>query len=301
MSTFLPWPAERPPEAPLHPQPHPETRFDVPPSNCLLDLHGSLQDPELVLFMAGNQFRALPPLLDAFQHVHGPLRVFYATTPPGILIDAMASGQLASGNFVIELHRSLLWPDVFMAGPREYSRLAAAGWIEAEPLPYARNRGCALLVRRGNPLSVRSVADLARPDVRVAISSQEREPASFASYAATLKAQGGPALLAAVLAKPDTWQPQRVHHREIPQCLADGLADAAPLYLHLALYLSEQMPAWFETVELPEAGNHRDELAAAVLAEARHPEAAAAWCSFLCGPAGAAVLREHGFVPASEG
>jgi hypothetical protein len=288
----LPWPPE-PADASLH-----ATRLDLPPSNCLLDLHGSLQAPDLVLFMAGNQFRALPDLVAAFRQAHGVQRIFYATTPPGLLIDAMASGRLASGNFVVDIGPGSLWPDVFMAGGREHRRLAAAGWI-GMPRPYANNRGSALLVRRGNPLAVRSVADLARADVRVAISSPEREPASYASYAATLQAQGAAGLPAQVLAKAGTWLPQRVHHREIPQALADGQADAAPLYRHLAQYLSTQMPDLFETVELPEAGNQRDELAAALLNEAAHPDAGRAWIDFLVGADAAALLRRHGFDPAA--
>jgi hypothetical protein len=290
MPPLLPWPAERPDLSGA------ETRFDAPPSNCLLDLHGSLQSPDLVLFMAGNQFRALPDLLAAFQARQGPLRVFYATTPPGLLIDALASGRLVSGNFCLDLAPGVLWPDVFMAGAREHQRLCAAGWAVGAQT-YARNHGCALLVRRGNPLKVQGVVDMLRPEVRVAISSPQREAASFASYASTLDAQGGPDLAARVLAKADTWLPRWVHHREIPQALADGLADVAPLYRHLALYLSAQMPDRFETIDLPAVGNPGDELAAAVLNEAAHPQQAQAWCRFLQGPEAAALWQAHGFDP----
>jgi ABC-type sulfate transport system substrate-binding protein len=184
-----------------------------------------------------------------------------------------------------------------MAGPREHQRLARAGWI-GTPRPYASNRGCALLVRRGNPLRVHTVADLLRDEVRVALSSPDREPASHASYAATLQAQGGPDTVARILAKPGTWMPQRVHHREAPQALADGLADVAPLYSHLASYLSEQMPGLFETVGLPSEGNHCDELSVAPLIGAANAANGAAWSDFLCSAPAAAILQRHGFDPA---
>lgn len=287
----LPWPPEHVPGA------GPAVRFDVPPTNLVLDLHGSPQDPDLVLFMAGNQFRALPDLLAAWQRTGGSPRVFYATTPPGILIDAMDTGALGVGNLTLDVAPGRLWPDVFMAGPREHARLDKAARI-APPRPYARNRGCALLVRRGNPRGVRGVADLARDEVAVAMSSPQREPASYASYAATLAAQGGVDLPARVLAKPNTWMPNRVHHRETPQAVAQGIVDAAPLYRHLALYLAAQMPDHFEVVELPEDGNFRDDLAVAVLRDAPRPDAAAAWSEFLVGSEAAAVFRAHGFEPA---
>lgn len=286
----LPWPPEH---VPGH---GPAVRFDVPPNNLVLDLHGSPQDPDLVLFMAGNQFRALPDLLQAWQRAGGSARVFYATTPPGILMDALDTGAFNVGNLRLDVAPGRLWPDVFMAGPREHARLNAAGRI-APPRPYARNRGCALLVRRGNPRGVRGVADLARDDVAVAMSSPQREPASYASYAATMAAQGDADLPARVLAKLTTWMPTRVHHRETPQAVAQGVVDVAPLYRHLALYLAQHMPEHFDVVELPEDGNCRDDLAVAVLHEAPHPAAAAAWSEFLVGSEAATVFRAHGFEP----
>lgn len=271
------------------------TRFDVPPSNFVLDLHGSAHDPQLVLFMAGNQLPALPDLLSAFAAEAGVTRVFHATLPPGRLIDAMVSGRLALGNLLLELRPDALWPDAFMAGPREHQRLRALDWLAPDaPLAYARNRGTALLVRTGNPLGVRAVADLLRPEVRVAVSSREREPASFASYAATLQAQGGAGFIEALLAKPSTLSPRFVHHREVPQLLADGQADAAPLYLHLARYLVQAAPELFELVLLPDEGNARDELSIVLLRQAPRPAAASAWRDLLVSAPARAIFARHG-------
>src|SRR5262245_6236556 len=58
----LPWPAELPsavlPGASL---------YVSEKSNIVLDFHGSVQDPDLVIFMAGNQYRAIPDLIAAFR------------------------------------------------------------------------------------------------------------------------------------------------------------------------------------------------------------------------------------------
>jgi molybdate transport system substrate-binding protein len=289
----LPWPLD-----PVHGTPE-ATRLDVPASNWVLDLHGSPLHPQLVLFMAGNQLPALPELLAAFGAGSGLTRVFHATVPPGRLVDAMVSGRLAVGNLVLELRpgarHDALWPDAFMAGEREHQRLRTLGLLADEaPLPYAQNRGSVLLVRRGNPLQVRAVTDLLRPEVRVAISSREREPASFASYAATLDAQGGAGLTDAVLAKPGTCSPLHVHHREVPQLLADGLADAAPMYAHLARYLVSMTPEVFECVPLADEGNRRDTLAIALLRDAPRAEAARLWRSFLGSGTAATIFARHG-------
>jgi molybdate transport system substrate-binding protein len=286
----LPWPLDPLPDGQA------AVSLDVPGSNRVLDLHGSLQRPELVLFMAGNQFRALPDLLRAF----GLERVFYATLPPGRLLDAMAAGRLVCGNLVVDLGRDALWPDVFMAGPRELTRLRAAGHVDAAR-HYASNCGCVLLVRAGNPAGVQGVADLARTDVRVAISSPERESASFASYRAMLDGLGGSGFTAALLAKATTRSPQAVHHREVPQLIADGLADAAPLFAHLADYVVGQWPGEFTQVALPAEGNAIDELWAAPVLTAPHAATAASWCEFLHGAEAATLWRRHGFDPASVG
>src|SRR5712691_22527 len=93
MRAPLPWPPELPqtllPKASV---------YVSEGSNALLDFHGSDQDPDLVIFTAGNQYRVFPELLQAFpdwvstQSHSTELkvdRIFYATTPPGRLIDAM--------------------------------------------------------------------------------------------------------------------------------------------------------------------------------------------------------------------
>jgi ABC-type molybdate transport system substrate-binding protein len=294
----MPWPAELPsatvPNASL---------YVSEKSNVVLDFHGSVQDPDLVIFMAGNQYRVLPELIGAFREwlkaqprersVRAE-RVFYATTPPGRLIDAMDSGQLLLGNLWIDVRPDRLWPDVFMTGPRQQRRLQAAKYINSWSV-YTRNRGVVLLVAAGNPKGIRGVADLLREDVRVALSSPKREPASYESYANTLRAQGGAQVPERVLAKTNTVSPVAVHHRENPQLIYDGVADVAPMYFHFGDYLKKHMPQYFDYVELPSEGNFRDELAVAIVNRAPHPSAAAAWTEFMRSDAAASVYNRHGF------
>jgi hypothetical protein len=297
-SAPLPWP----PELPAALVPH-ASAYVSEKSNVVLDFHGSVQDPDLVIFMAGNQYRVFPDLLPAFrkwiatQLRFGGVsvgRIFYATTPPGRLIDAMESGQLVLGNFWIDIRPDRLWPDAFMTGPRQQRRLRAARYIDHWSV-YTRNRGVVLLIRAGNPKNIRGIADLLRDDVRVALSSPKREPASFESYSNTLRAQGGAQFPELVLKKNSTISPAAVHHRENPQFIYDGVADVAPMYYHFGDYLKKKMPEYFDYVALPAEGNFRDVLAISLIRNAQHKAAAEAWLEFIRSDAAAVVFERHGF------
>jgi ABC-type molybdate transport system substrate-binding protein len=276
-------------------------------ANVVLDLHGSLQDPQLVIFMAGNQYRVFPELVRRFRewlkakskYQDLPIdRIFYATTPPGRLIDAMDSGELVLGNLSIDVRPDKLWPDVFMTGPRQQRRLQASNYIDGWST-YARNRGVILLVRAGNPKNIKNISDLLREDVRVAISSPTREPASFESYSNTLRAQGGATFPDQVLRKASTISPVAVHHRENPQFIYDGVADVAPMYYHFGDYLKKHMPQYFDYVALPFEGNFRDELAISIIRSAPHKLAALAWLDFIRDETAADVYRRNAFDYAS--
>jgi ABC-type molybdate transport system substrate-binding protein len=298
----LPWPRELP-----EPISATSRLYETPKANYITDLHGSASDADLVIFMAGNQYMVLPELIAAFKAWEKVNRdtlegkrvehVFYATTPPGALIAAMDSGKLVIGNFWIDTDE--VWPDVFLTGPKQQKTLFTKGYSDGYYL-YNRNKGVGLLVRKGNPLGISSVADLARPEVRVAISSPAREPASYESYGAVIDNQGGAGLAAAVLAKSNTLSPLNVHHRENPQFLADGAADVAPMFYHFGMYLTASFPNTFEFIMLPAAGNVIGSLGMTPIEGARHPEEAADWIRFMRSPEARAVYTKYGFDYASD-
>jgi ABC-type molybdate transport system substrate-binding protein len=292
------WPPELPQDLPSQVRPYVSEK-----SNVVLDFHGSIQNPDLVIFMAGNQYRVFPELLAAFRawvrtqaRYRGTKveRIFYATTPPGRLIDAMDSGVLVLGNYWIDVRPDALWPDVFMTGPRQQRRLRKSNYIAGWSV-YTRNRGVVLLIRAGNPRNIRTISDLLRDDVRVAISSPVREPASYESYSNTLRAQGGAQFPELVLKKSTTISPVTVHHRENPQFLYDDLADVAPMYYHFGDYLKSHMPGQFDYVILPAKGNFRDELAISQILSSPRKAAAQVWADFIRSDAAAAIYNRNGF------
>lgn len=302
-SKALPWPVELPAVLPAQ-----SVQYVVPKSNYVLDFHGSPQKPDLVIFMAGNQYRAFPELVQAFRSwVKQQPRwvdvatenIFYATTPPGRLIDAMASGKLSLGNLWFDVSPATLWPDVFMTGVAQQQRLHQMGQVD-EYYPYVQNRGVVLLVRTGNPKNIRGVTDLVRDDVRVAISAPKREPASYANYAAAIDGQGGQGLADRIMAKPNTISPEVVHHRENPQLIADGLADVAPMFWHFGDYLKRSFPDQFDYVLLPKEGNNFASMAVAMIKSSPRPRAAQAWTDFIQSDVAADVYTRNGFDYASQ-
>ena len=100
--------------------------FAVPTADVLADFHGSLDNPQLVLFASGNYFFALGQLVTAFGDAHPRYRghVFYETLPPGLLLKQMdAGGTVTSGNMTWTVK-----PDVFLAELAASTQWRVAGW-----------------------------------------------------------------------------------------------------------------------------------------------------------------------------
>jgi len=225
----LKWPAETvlPPEA--------VAPWFQAQSNRVLDFHGDPVRSKLVVYSDGNHHMALGDALKAYFLEHPEVRdIFYATTPPAPIVELLRQGAIRLGNLTISLR-----PHIFMGPPHVLDRLQAEGLLQPHQL-LARNQGSVLLIMRGNPKQIESVSDLMREDVRLFISNPETETVSYEGYRRTLEGiaerQGldPAAFKKAVFGDTAVWG-QRIHHREAPEALADGRADAAVIYFHLAL------------------------------------------------------------------
>lgn len=222
-------------------------------SNICLDLHGNPLAAGLVIFSDGNHHMALCECAGSFLSTHPDVAdVFYATTPPGLLLKALQQEILHVGNLALSVS-----PDVFI-GPREMlDELVASGAMKSH-FPFAESRGNVLLVRRGNPKNIRGVADLLRDDIRIALSNPVSENASFKVYFDSLMGVAAEAGLDVDrLRKRLNGAPEEpvifssvIHHRELPQLLAEDRADVAVVYYHLALRYQRVFPDIFEFVSL---------------------------------------------------
>jgi len=130
--------------------------FTVPPVDVLVDFHGSLDNPQLVLFATGNYFFALGQAVEAFGHAHPRYRghIFYETLPPGLLLKQMeAGGTVTSGNMTWTVK-----PDVYLAERAASEDLVQQGRLAAPVVTFATN-DLAIMVRAGNPARVAGLAE----------------------------------------------------------------------------------------------------------------------------------------------
>jgi hypothetical protein len=226
-----------------------------PGSNLCLDFHGDLRVAGAVVFSDGNHHMALGEALARFCALHPDVRdIFYATTPPGLLVRMLESGGLSLGNLFIGVR-----PHVFVSPAPILEQLVARGHM-VRHVPFARSRGNVLLVRGGNPRGIRGVRDLARPEVRVFLSNPKTETASYQVYTESLArfAERFAVDLGSVLqsdAATRVVYGECIHHREAPQALADDRADVAVLYHHLALRYTRIFPGHFEIIALDGSGD----------------------------------------------
>ena len=220
-------------------------------TNLMLDFHGDPVNADLIVYSDGNHHMALLEAVKLFRSQHELRDIFYTTTPPGPLVAALRGSGLRLGNLLLSRR-----PDVFISPDFFLNPLFDEGLV-SQPKLLFRSRGNVLLVLKGNPKSIISVEDLSRADVKTFISNPNTEKASSSAYSETLNNLGLPTTSAQLVVG------ERIHHREAPQAVADGRADCAVLYYHLALRYDRIFPGQFEIIALggtpedpkPEMGN----------------------------------------------
>jgi len=227
-------------------------KFSAPGSNLVLDFHGDPTTAGLAVFSDGNHHMALEASIRAFVNTYPDvLDVFYTTTPPMPLVDALKGNGLAIGN--LRINRK---PDVFI-GPKNILDGLVDNNLMSQHIAFAESRGNVLLVRKGNPKSIASVADLLSKDVTVACSNPISEKASYVVYTEAAKhfaeeagADANALIKKLSIAGPTTVHSQIIHHREIPELISAGHADAAIVYYHLALRYTQIFPDIFELIDI---------------------------------------------------
>jgi len=219
-------------------------------SNYVLDFHGDPINAQLVVFSDGNHHMALVDALRAFYRENRDVRdIFYATTPPYPILKILREGAIRIGNLCLSVR-----PHVFISPPGVLSRLQEDGFLQNQRV-LARNQGSVLLIARDNSSKIESVADLMRPDVRLFMSNPETEKVSYQGYRRTLEGVAerrgldADSFCGAVFGDTVVWG-QCIHHREAPEALAGGIADAAIVYYHLALRYTRIFPNLFDFIPL---------------------------------------------------
>src|SRR5215469_1166378 len=145
--------------------------------------------PSLVIFTEGNHLMVLlsADIIGAFpawaraQPQYADLdldNIVVVTLPQPVVIEMIRTGGIALGNLTLDVSRkSGFYPDIIMAGPEPLRATRRLGAIEPKARFFAKNRGPALLVRKGNPLGINSLIDIVRTRARIALPNAAEEAA----------------------------------------------------------------------------------------------------------------------------
>lgn len=298
MANYLKWPNES------ATQPGNQGTWQQPGSNICLDFHGDPVLAEMVIFSDGNHHMALQEVIQKFLQQNTELiDIFYATTPPNVLIKSLEQKGITLGNLVISRK-----PDVFIA-PANIMQSLLERNIIASHQPFAQSRGNVLLIKKDNPKNIISVEDVLRPDVMLFISNPETEKASFQVYSDTLyalcKQQG---IDKQLMQSKLSWESictifgEKIHHREAPQAIYSNTADVAMVYFHLALRYCRIFPDEFDFIPLggskenpqPALGNLCTDYHVGMMNNAENERSAQDFINFLLCDDGAAIYSSHG-------
>src|SRR2546427_564913 len=137
--------------------------------------------PGLAIFTEGNHLMALlsDDIVSAFpswarsrpRYADLDLaNIVVVTLPQPIVVQMIRTGAIALGNLTLDVsRRSGFYPDIVMGGPDPLRQLRELGVIERQARFFSKNLGPALLVRKGNPLGIHGLADVARTGARTAL------------------------------------------------------------------------------------------------------------------------------------
>lgn len=269
----------------------------VPDADNLADFHGDPTDPKLVLFVGGNYFFAMAPLVTEFEQQYPEYkgRIYWETLPPGLLAKQMeAGGTVTSGNMTWTVK-----PDAYLAGLKKVKDLISQGLLTEPAVAYATNT-LTIMVPAGNPGHVKILADLGRSGLRLAMPNPEFEGVARQIRASLIKAEGQ--ALADKIYKEKVADGStvltRIHHRQTPIFLMQGRVDAGVTWKSEAIF-QEQVGHPITHVDIPDDQNTTAIYGGAMAKNAAHPDAAKLWLTYIRSPSALAIFQRYGFKPYS--
>ncbi len=267
----------------------------VPGVDNVPDLHGDVNDPDLVIFFAGNQYMAVNELLRAFQKQYPNYsRVFAETLPPGILARQIKTGSLVIGNMRIQLK-----PDLFTAGRGRMLELQKENQWFSRLNDYARNK-LAIMTRAGNPRHIGGWKDLARDDLRLCMPNPEWEGIAQHAIIPALEKTGGKELVEKIYTakvKDGSTYLTHIHHRQTPMRIMADECDAGAVWYTEAFFHAHIADHPTALVPIPDADNKIVTYTIGAMKQAPHAQAAKDFMQFMMSEKGQAIYRKYGFMP----
>ncbi len=267
--------------------------FTESDADNLADFHGNPMQPKLSIYVGGNYFFAMAPLVAAFEAKHPEYRgrLYWETLPPGLLIHQIKSGGTVSvGNMTWTIPA-----DVYLAGMGRVQSGVETKLLDGPVLHYATNT-LTLMIAKGNPKHIQSLNDLARPDLRLAMPNPAYEGIARQIQQSLIRA-GGEKLeqeVYQVKVAQGTSLLTHIHHRQTPLWLMLGKVDVGVTWRSEALF-QESIGHPIEDVPIPENLNIKAVYAGALVHGAMHPDAGKLWLSFMSSEEAQTILHRYGF------
>ncbi len=267
--------------------------FTEPDADNLADFHGSPMNPALSLYVGGNYFFAMAPLVHAFEAKYPEYKghLYWETIPPGLLVRQMkAGGTVTVGNMTWTVK-----PDVYLAGLKAVQTQIDAGLLQAPAVPYATNT-LTIMVAKGNPKAIKDLKSLDDADVRLAMPNPEWEGVAR-QIKSSLDKAGGKALSSRVYedkVKDGSTTLTHIHHRQTPLWIMQGKVDAGVTWQSEAAF-QEMAGHPISHVEIPAAQNTTAIYAGSIAKNAAHKEAAQRWLDFIRSDEGIGIFERYGF------
>lgn len=275
-------------DPPWNTPPKSSVSFTVAGVDNVPDLFGDINDPQLVIFLSGNEFMVIDELIAAFKKAYPAYkRVFVETLPPGILTKQIEGGSLTVGNLRIDVK-----PDVYTAGKSAIDQKKE--WFTRTER-YAKNK-LAIMVPKGNPKNINSLRDLGRSRLRISMPNPAWEGIGKRIEEAYVKA-GGEALRNTIMqtkVKDSSTFLTQIHHRQSPMRVLYNQSDAAPVW-YTEVYYQKMIGNGVEMVEIPAKENIDATSVIGLLKNAPHQKAAKDFIDFLVSEQGKAVYKKYGF------
>jgi hypothetical protein len=248
---------------PVVTKPQPGIRSFAGHTDTVPDIVGRIGAPAgLVIFSEGNHLMVLlsDDIVGAFpswarsQPQYADLdldNIVVVTLPQPIAIQMLRSGAIALGNLTLDVsRRSGFYPDIFMGYPEPLRELHRLGVVAPQARFFCKNRGVALLVRKGNPFGIGGLGDITRAGARVALPDSGDVRAQCRAAADELLGKSG---ADALFSADVSTFPGRlgIMHRDLPEMVARAYADVAFTWYHLVSYWARIFPNQFEVVPVP--------------------------------------------------
>jgi ABC-type molybdate transport system substrate-binding protein len=269
--------------------------FTVPEVDDLPDFHGSPVEPALVLYVGGNYFFAMAPLVQSFEARYPEYRgkLYWETIPPGLLVSQIkAGGTVTVGNMTWTVK-----PDVYLAGLGAVNEQIKSGLLSAPAVPYVTNT-LTIMVSKGNPAHITGLADLGKPGIKLAMPNPKFEGVVHQIDSSLVKAGGEALRVTVYTTKVQNGETEltHIHHRQTPLWIMQGRAMAGVTWQSEAMF-EEQVGHPIGHVDIPADQNSTAIYAGAMVRDAPHVEAATRWLDFIRSPQGLAIFERYGFKP----